>query len=307
MEWDNIYYTKPSKAVSTNKSVVRLGLIQWQMRPYNDLDELLHQVEYFVDSVAGYRSDFAVFPEFFNAPLMAKYNDLGEAEAIRELAKYTKEITNRLSELAISYNINIISGSMPEVKRNKLYNVGYLCRRDGSVERYEKIHVTPDEAKVWGMQNGNKLKTFDTDCGKIGILICYDSEFPELSRLLSDEGMDILFVPFLTDTQNGYSRVRLCSQARAVENECYVAIAGSVGNLPNVHNMDIQYAQSAVFTPCDFSFPSNGIKAEATPNTEMILVADVNIDLLRELHNFGAVKNLKDRRKDFYTLERKKK
>ncbi|HAT69234.1 MAG TPA: carbon-nitrogen hydrolase, partial [Flavobacteriaceae bacterium] len=225
MEWDNIYYTKPSKAVSTNKSVVRLGLIQWQMRPYNDLDELLHQVEYFVDSVAGYRSDFAVFPEFFNAPLMAKYNDLGEAEAIRELAKYTKEITNRLSELAISYNINIISGSMPEVKRNKLYNVGYLCRRDGSVERYEKIHVTPDEAKVWGMQNGNKLKTFDTDCGKIGILICYDSEFPELSRLLSDEGMDILFVPFLTDTQNGYSRVRLCSQARAVENECYVAIA----------------------------------------------------------------------------------
>lgn len=307
MEWDNIYYTKPSKAVSTNKSVVRLGLIQWQMRPYNDLDELLHQVEYFVDSVAGYRSDFALFPEFFNAPLMAKYNDLGEAEAIRELAKYTKEITNRLSELAISYNINIISGSMPEVKRNKLYNVGYLCRRDGSVERYEKIHVTPDEAKVWGMQNGNKLKTFDTDCGKIGILICYDSEFPELSRLLSDEGMDILFVPFLTDTQNGYSRVRLCSQARAVENECYVAIAGSVGNLPNVHNMDIQYAQSAVFTPCDFSFPSNGIKAEATPNTEMILVADVNIDLLRELHNFGAVKNLKDRRKDFYTLERKKK
>ena len=307
MEWDNIYYTKPSKAVSTNKSVVRLGLIQWQMRPYNDLDELLHQVEYFVDSVAGYRSDFAVFPEFFNAPLMAKYNDLGEAEAIRELAKYTKEITNRLSELAISYNINIISGSMPEIKRNKLYNVGYLCRRDGSVERYEKIHVTPDEAKVWGMQNGNKLKTFDTDCGKIGILICYDSEFPELSRLLSDEGMDILFVPFLTDTQNGYSRVRLCSQARAVENECYVAIARYVGNLPNVHNMDIQYAQSAVFTPCDFSFPSNGIKAEATPNTEMILVADVNIDLLRELHNFGAVKNLKDRRKDFYTLERKKK
>lgn len=191
--------------------------------------------------------------------------------------------------------------------RGKLYNVGYLCRRDGSVERYEKIHVTPDEERVWGMVNGNSLKTFDTDCGKIGVLICYDSEFPELSRLLSDEGMDILFVPFLTDTQNGYSRVRLCAQARAVENECYVAIAGSVGNLPKVHNMDIQYAQSAVFTPCDFSFPNNGIKAEATPNTEMILVADVDIDLLRELHTFGAVRNLKDRRKDFYRLERVKK
>ncbi len=307
MEWDNIYYTKPNKKPSTVKSIVRLGLIQWQMRPYASFDDLMHQVEYFIDSVAGYRSDFAVFPEFFNAPLMAKYNDLGEADAIRELAKYTKPVVDKLSELSITYNINIISGSMPEIVRNKLYNVGYLCRRDGSVERYEKIHVTPDEAKVWGMQNGNKLQTFETDSGKIGILICYDSEFPELSRLLADEGMDILFVPFLTDTQNGYSRVRLCAQARAIENECYVAISGSVGNLPNVHNMDIQYAQSAVFTPCDFSFPSNGIKAEATPNTEMILVADVDIDLLRELHSFGAVKNLKDRRKDFYRLERVKK
>ena len=306
MEWDNIYYTKPNKSPSSVKTIVRLGLIQWQMRPYADLEELMQQVEYFIDTVSGYRCDFAVFPEFFNAPLMAAYNHLKESDAIRELAKYTEEIKKRLSAFSISYNINIISGSMPELVGDTLYNVGYLCRRDGSVERYEKIHVTPDEAKVWGMQRGSELKTFETDCGRIGILICYDSEFPELSRLLSDEGMDILFVPFLTDTQNGYSRVRLCAQARAVENECYVAIAGSVGNLPNVENMDIQYAQSAVFTPCDFAFPSNGIKAEATTNTEMILVADVDISLLRELHSFGAVKNLKDRRKDVYDVIRVK-
>ncbi len=304
MEWDNIYYTKKSIKASSVKTIVRLGLIQWQMRTYNGLEDLMEQVEYFVDSVSAYRSDFALFPEFFNAPLMAKYNHMHEPDAIRELAKYTSVIVERLQQLSISYNINIISGSMPELVGDKLYNVGYLCRRDGSLERYEKIHVTPDEAKVWGMQRGSELKTFETDCGKIGILICYDSEFPELSRLLSDEGMDILFVPFLTDTQNGYSRVRLCAQARAVENECYVAIAGSVGNLPNVNNMDIQYAQSAVFTPCDFSFPSNGIKAEATTNTEMILVADVDLSLLRELHSFGAVKNLKDRRKDVYNVIR---
>jgi len=304
MEWDNIFYTKPNKKASSIKTVVRLGLIQWQMRPYNGLDDLMEQVEFFIDSVSAYRSDFAVFPEFFNAPLMAKYNHLHEPDAIRELAKFTETIVDRMKQLSISYNINIISGSMPELVNDKLYNVGYLCRRDGSFERYEKIHVTPDEAKVWGMQCGNELKTFETDCGQIGILICYDSEFPELSRLLADEGMDILFVPFLTDTQNGYSRVRLCAQARAVENECYVAIAGSVGNLPNVNNMDIQYAQSAVFTPCDFSFPSHGIKAEATTNTEMILVADVDLSLLRELNAFGAVKNLKDRRKDFYDVIR---
>lgn len=306
LEWDNIYFEKKRQKASTQKKIVRLGLIQWQMRPYKHLDELLEQAEYFVDAVSGYRSDFALFPEFFNAPLMAENNHLSEPDAIRELAKHTEAIVQKFSELAISYNINIISGSMPEIKGDLLYNVGYLCRRDGLLERYEKIHVTPDEAKVWGMQGGNDIKTFDTGCGKIGVLICYDSEFPELSRLLADEGMDILFVPFLTDTQNGYSRVRLCSQARAIENECYVAIAGNVGNLPKVHNMDIQYAQSAVFTPCDFSFPSNGIKAEATANTEMILIADVDIDLLREINQFGSVKNLKDLRKDVFILEKNK-
>lgn len=305
LEWKNIYYEKPSKKVSTIKKVVRLGLIQWQMRSYKNIDDLMQQVEFFVDAVSGYRSDFALFPEFFNAPLMAENNHLSEPEAIRELAKHTPSIVNKFSQLAISNNINIISGSMPEIYNDRLYNVGYLCKRDGTRERYEKLHITPDEAMVWGMQGGSQLKAFDTDCGRIGILICYDSEFPELSRLLADEGMDILFIPFLTDTQNGYSRVRRCAQARAIENECYVAIAGSVGNLPKVHNMGIQFSQSVVFTPCDFSFPVNGIKAEATPNTEMILIADVDIDLLRELNQFGSVRNLENRRKDLFELKKK--
>lgn len=305
LEWDNIFYKKPSKKAATKKEVVRIGLIQWQMRPYKDLGELLQQAEYFIDAVSGYRSDFALFPEFFNAPLMAEDNHLPEPEAIRKLATFTEKIIQKFSELAISYNINVISGSMPEMKNGKLYNVGYLCRRDGTIDRYEKLHVTPDEAKVWGMQGGNSIKTFDTDCGKIGVLICYDSEFPELSRILAEEGMNILFVPFLTDTQNGYSRVRNCAQARAIENECYVAIAGSVGNLPNVHNMDIQYAQSMVFTPCDFSFPANGVKAEATPNTEMILIADLDLGLLTELNRFGSVRNLHDRRTDIYEVRKK--
>lgn len=307
LEWDNIYYEKPNDEVSAIKSVVRLGLVQWQMRSYENLDDLMNQVEFFVDALASYRADFALFPEYFNAPLMAENNHLSEPEAIRKLADHTAEIVRRFAELAVSYNINIITGSMPELVDEHLFNVGYLCRRDGSQERFVKMHVTPDEVKVWGLKGGDTVKTFDTDCGKIGVLICYDVEFPELSRILKADGMDILFVPFVTDTQNGYSRVRHCAQARAIENECYVAIAGNVGNLPKVHNMDIQFAQSMVFTPCDFAFPTNGIKAEATPNTEMILIADVDLGLLRELHNFGSVRNIQDRRTDIYEIVNKSK
>lgn len=307
LQWDNIYYQPPTEKFVERRPTVRIGLVQWQMRDYKDVDDLMEQVEFFVDSVSDYKSDFILFPEYFNAPLMAKSNGVGEAQSIRALAQYTEKIRDSFRELAISYNINIITGSMPLVKADGgLYNVGYLCRRDGSMEMYEKIHVTPDEEKCWGLSVGDTVKTFDTDCGKIGILICYDVEFPELSRLLAAEGMQILFVPFMTDTQNAYSRVRVCAQARAIENECYVAIAGSVGNLPRVKNMDIQYAQSAVFTPCDFAFPNDGKRAEATPNTEMILVADVDLSQLSELHTYGSVRNLKDRRTDLYDIRFKK-
>ena len=307
LQWDNIYYQPATDSYVEKRPTVRLGLVQWQMRPYKDLDDLFEQVEFFVDSVSDYKSDFVLFPEYFNAPLMARFNDMGEAQSIRGLAQYTEKIRDRFVELAISYNINIITGSMPFVKADGgLYNVGFLCRRDGSYDMYEKIHVTPDEQKSWGLSRGDEVKTFDTDCGRIGILICYDVEFPELSRLMADEGMQILFVPFNTDTQNAYARVKVCAQARAVENECYVAIAGSVGNLPRVHNMDIQYAQSAVFTPCDFAFPTDGKGAMATPGTEQILVADCDLTLLNELHTYGSVRNLRDRRKDLYELRMKK-
>ena len=308
LQWDNIYYEPPTEQSKVERRpTVRIGLVQWQMRTYKDVDDLIEQVEFFVDSVSSYTADSILFPEYFNAPLMAAFNKMGEAQSIRALAEFTEKIRDRFRELAISYNMNIITGSMPFIKKDGwLYNVGFLCRRDGSVEMYEKIHVTPDEQKFWGLSQGSQVKTFDTDCGRIGILICYDVEFPELSRLMADQGMQILFVPFNTDTQNAYNRVRICAQARAIENECYVAIAGSVGNLPKVQNMDIQYAQSAVFTPCDFQFPYNGRRAEATPNTEMILVADVDLNQLSELHTYGSVRNLRDRRTDLYETRFKK-
>ncbi|MBB4600399.1 putative amidohydrolase/ribosomal protein S18 acetylase RimI-like enzyme [Hymenobacter luteus] len=307
LEWINVYYDEDAgKLIGNQKSNVRIGIVQWQMRATKNLDDFFQQMEFFVDTVSGYKADCVLFPEFFNAPMMALTNEESPSVAIRSMAAYTEPIKTKMMELAVSYNINVIAGSMPLYDDGKLYNVSYLCRRDGTVDEQYKLHVTPDEASYWGMRGGDKLRCFDTDFGKIGILICYDVEFPELSRMLSDEGMKILFVPFWTDTKNAYQRVRLCAQARAIENECYVAITGSVGNLPRVENMDIQYSQSAVFSPSDFAFPHDAIVAEATPNTEMTLIADLDLDLLKDLNTSGAVRNLRDRRKDLYSLSWKK-
>jgi predicted amidohydrolase len=259
-------------------------------------------VEFFVDAVAGYNSDLVLFPELLNAPLLKNFNQENPAEAMRSLAEYTDEIRAAFVNMAISYNINIIAGSMPQIKENSLYNVSFLCRRDGTWDEQYKLHITPDEAQFWGLKGGDRLRIFDTDIGKIGVLICYDVEFPELSRHLADKGMTLLLVPYLTDTKNAYLRVRRCAQARAIENECYVAISGSVGNLPKVENMDIQYSQSAVFTPSDFAFPHDAIAAEATPNTEMTLMVDLDLDLLKELRQQGSVRNLQNRRKELYEI-----
>ncbi|HCA06374.1 MULTISPECIES: carbon-nitrogen hydrolase family protein [Chryseobacterium] len=300
LQWNNIYYSK--KPNTMQDSIIRLGLVQWQMRHFKNIDAFYEQVEFFVNVMGDYKSDFVLFPELFNTPLLAPFNKLSERDSMIELAKLSEDIKNKISELAISYNVNIISGSMPvfDPDNNDLYNVSYLLHRDGRIDEYRKIHITPNERKYYGMKGGNEIRVFDTDCGKIGLVICYDVEFPELPRILADQGMKILFVPYLTDTQNAYIRVRHCAAARAIENECYVAIAGCVGNLPGVNNMDIQFGQAAVFTPSDFAFPSNAVKGEATPNTEMTLIVDVDLNLLKDLHHNGSVQVMNDRRKDLY-------
>ena len=302
MEWNNIYYEKRHTLFGGRKSNPRIGVVQWQMRPFNEVGEFLQQVEFFVDAVAGYNSDLILFPELLNAPLLKLFDQENSGEAMRSLAEYTDEIRSAFVNMAISYNINIIAGSVPQLKDDHLYNVSFLCRRDGTWDAQYKVHITPDESQYWGLTGGNEVRVFDTDIGKIGILICYDVEFPELARHLVDQGMTILFVPYWTDTKNAYLRVRRCAQARAIENECYVAISGSVGNLPNVENMDIQYSQAAVFTPSDFAFPHDATAAEATPNTEMTLMVDLDLDLLKELRQQGSVRNLQNRRKDLYEV-----
>ncbi len=304
LQWHNLYYD-PSKTplIGAPRTSARVGCVQWQMRTLKSVGELIQQVEFFVDALSDYQCDLALFPEFFNAPLMGIENHQTSIDAIKALAEFTDEIVEAISKLAVAYNINIVAGSMPVIENDELFNVAYLCRRDGTQDAQYKLHPTPHEKRAWIMQGGDSLKVFDTDFGKIGVLICYDVEFPELARLQSNEGMQILFVPFWTDTKNGYLRVRCCAHARAIENECYVAIAGSVGNLPKVDGADIQYAQSAVFSPSDFAFPHDAIMAETTPNTEMTLIVDLDLEKLKKLQNEGSVRNYLDRRRDLYKID----
>ncbi len=295
----------PRKYGERLPDTVRVATVQYMQRRVKSFEQFIEYIEYFVDVVADYRSDFVVFPELFALQLLSITDqELDPAEAIEALTKYTEPFKTALREMAIRYNINIIGGSHPvRMDDGDVHNICYVFHRDGHISEQEKIHPTPNEAYWWNIEGGSEVAAIPTDCGPVGVLICYDAEFPELARHLVDQGANIIFVPFCTDERQSYLRVRYCCQARAVENQCYVVMSGNCGNLPGVANMDIQYAQSCILTPCDFPFARDGIAADTTPNVETVAFADIRLESLFMARNSGTVQNLKDRRHDLYAVE----
>lgn len=281
---------------------IRVGCVQWRMRAFESPEALLARVEQQVAALASYRCDFVLYPEFFTVPLLTLLPHPGTRAGMRALAGQTPALRTALAALAVKYRVNLVAGSMPVLEGRHLYNVSYLCHRGGRIDQFAKLHPTPGEQRDWKMRGGSQLRAFDTDCGRVGVLICYDVEFPEAARLLAQQGIDVLFVPFWTDSRQGYQRVRYCAQARAIENEHYVVLAGSVGCLPEAPCLDVQYAQSAVFSPSDIGFPHDAIVVEATPDVETTLVCDLERGRLCDLRQQGSVRNSQDRRDDLYQL-----
>jgi predicted amidohydrolase/GNAT superfamily N-acetyltransferase len=310
LKWTNPKFNEELLSDTTYKSgltqeTVRVTTVQYQQRRVQSFDEFLQIVEYFVDVASDYRSDFVVFPEWFTMQLLSMEHDiLDPKKSMIRLSEHTPMFVDSMQDLAVKYNVNIIGGSTATFsqKTKRLKNVAYVFRRDGAIFEQAKLHPTPNERYWWDLEGGSDLQAIPTDCGTIGVLICYDAEFPELSRHLVDQGMKILFVPFCTDERQSYNRVRYCAAARAIENQIYVALSGNVGNLPRVENMDIQYAQSCILSPCDFPFYRDGIAADTTPNVEMVAVADLRLDPLMESRRSGTTQQLRDRRHDLYHI-----
>lgn len=298
IEWLNPDY-QPAKSGARK---VRVACVQYQMRQLESFAEFERQVSYFVDVAADSDADFVLFPELFAVQLLSMTKTKSPQEGIRQLAKYAPRLVKMLRKLAIKYGVTIIGGSHPAKVGKELRNISTVCLPDGSIAEQHKLHITPNERKWWGITGGDACSVIETPTAKIGVLICYDSEFPEAARHLADQGAEIIFVPFCTNDRQGYLRVRICSAARAVENQVYVALAGNVGNLPDVENMDVQYGQAAIFTPSDFMFARDGIAAEADSNEETVLICDLDLDDLHEARALGTVTPRVDRREDLFKV-----
>ncbi len=303
LEWLNLDYQRGAKRrYHSPIEPIRLSVVQYQMRAINSFQEMAQQCEFFIDVGRDYNCDFVLFPELFTTQLLSCVPSSRPGLAARQLSEFTPQYLDFFTEMAVKYDVNIIGGSNFAVEDGVLYNISYLFRRDGTLGKQYKLHITPSERKWWGVTPGDKVEVFDTDCGRIAILICYDIEFPELVRIAAQKGAQIIFVPFNTDTRHGYLRIRHCALARCVENHLYVALSGCTGNLPFVENSDIHYAQSAIFTPADAEFSRDAVAAECNANIETMIIHDVDVELLRRHRDTGSVQNWNDRRRDLYKV-----
>lgn len=298
IEWLN-----PDYQVDTEEErKVRVACVQYKMRRISGFDEFAAQVRYFVETAGeDYGAEFVLFPEFISVQLLSALEPMGSREGIRKLAEYTGQFVDLMSILAKEQGLYIVAGSHPvKQKDGSLQNISMIFRPDGTYLSQPKLHITPGEKTWWGITGGSSLIVVQTPKVRVGILICYDVEFPEAARYLADKGIELLLVPYCTDNRQGYLRVTTCAAARAIENQIYVATAGVVGNLPDVPAMDIHYGRAAVFTPSDFEFARDGIQAEADPNIETLLVTDLDISDLYRSRASGSVTPMSDRRRDLF-------
>ncbi|MFH0783043.1 MAG: GNAT family N-acetyltransferase [Pseudomonadota bacterium] len=283
----------------------RVCAVQYEMRKIKSWEELCEQVEYFVDTADLYDSHLVVFPELFIAQMLSTFDrNTPLPELVLQLADLHGQYIELFTSLATSRQILIVAGSVPVRQPDgSVRNVAHLFSPLGNVYTQEKLHLTPAESTYWGLSRGEGLKVFETNLGRIAILVCYDIEFPELSRMLVDSGVDLIVVPFATDERKSYQRVRYCAQARAVENTIYVVLAGNVGALPRSPAMCLNFGQAAVLTPSDFAFPLNAIAAEGIINTQTVVITDIDLGALVVEREVGNVRPLVDRRTDIYNVQ----
>lgn len=280
---------------------MRVSAVQYQLRTIHSFDEFAKQVEHYVRNADEYDTEFLLFPELFTTQLMSIGDGQGNALPITALPSFTEQYVELFRTLAAKYQMHLIGGTHIIEENGKLYNTAFLFYPDGRVGQQKKIHITPWEVKGWNMGAGDSLQIFETDKGKVAMIICYDMEFPEWVRIAKARGADVIFCPSCTDDRHAFHRVRYTSHARTIENQVYVVLTGTVGSLPTVDFMRANFGQAAILTPNDIPFPPRGVLAEGEINNDMLVTADLDLKLLYDVREKGSVTTWRDRRTDLYT------
>ncbi|GBQ27994.1 carbon-nitrogen hydrolase family protein [Gluconacetobacter sacchari] len=273
---------------------VRLGVLAWTVARNRTIDDYAHHLDALVAEAAP-RADLLLMPEY--ACMEAAAALTGRPDPAAELAAVCQQsdaILEIMRQAAQRHRVWLMPGTLPRPEASGIRNRAPLIAPDGRIAFQDKHVMTRFETESWGVRAGNPPGVFETPWGRIGTSVCYDSEFPMLARAQIEAGAWLVLVPTCTDSLHGFNRVRISAQARALENQCFVAVSPTVGDAPWLATLDENHGCAGVYGPVDRGFPADGIMAEGRLDEGGWIFTTLDPATLDAVREQGAVRNCRD-------------
>jgi predicted amidohydrolase len=271
----------------------RIAVAQYPIEFLADFAAYEQKLERWVAEAAGLGAKILVFPEYGAMELVSILPEDIRPDlqaSVDGLMAYWPQYDSLHKRLAARYNVYILGASFPKDRAN----IAGFYAPDGTAGYQGKLIMTRFENEEWRIMPTREQTLFNTPFGKIGVAICYDSEFPLLVRGLVEAGAVLILVPSCTDTLAGYNRVRIGAQARALENQCYVVQSPTVGEAPWSPATDVNIGAAGIFAPPDVGFPDDGVIAQGELNQAGWVYADLNLARIDSIRRHGRVLNHRD-------------
>jgi predicted amidohydrolase len=279
-----------------HRKTLKVASSQYPIGQPKTLAEWEEKIALWVKNGAATGAELLVFPEYAAIEQAACFGPEVYSDLQATLAKVAEIKDARVAlhvDLAKKHKVHILVGSGPEKTVDGYFvNSAQLVTPKGAVGTQEKLVMTPFE-KNWGVTAGKRVRVFDTQIGKLGIVICYDSEFPLIARAMAEAGAEVLLVPSCTERVSGYHRVRTGSMARALENTVAAVQSPTVGDAPWSPAVDFNAGAAGIYVPSEHGVSDTGVLAEGTLNAAEWVTAEIDIARLTELrvsaemHNYG--------------------
>ncbi len=269
---------------------------QYPIEQLADWNAYVAKLTRWVEQAAAGGASLAVFPEYGAMELASL-----DPETMGDLAASLQSVTALLpqvdalhGELAARHGLHLLAASAPVRRDDGAWvNRARLFAPNGKSSHQDKLIMTRFEREEWGISAGGSLRLFETTLGRIGIVTCYDGEFPLLSRTLVEAGAELLLVPSCTDSLHGYWRVRIGAQARALEGQCYAVHAPTVGSAPWSPAVDVNHGSAGIYGPPDGAFPADGVVAIGTLDMAQWVFGEIDTDRVAHLRADGGVLNVR--------------
>ncbi len=276
---------------------LRLALLQYPVERPASLEAWAAKLDRWLAEAAAARADLAVLPEYACVelgPALAPVAAPDEATELRAMTAAAPDLLAAMRAAARRHGLWLLPGSLPVAAGNGVVNRAPLIAPDGTAAFQDKRQMTRFETERWGIARGAPPSVFDTPWGRIGVSVCYDVEFPKHVRAQVEQGAWLILTPACTDTMHGFNRVRFAAQARALENQCYVAVAPTVGEAPWSAALDVNRGFAAVFGPVDRGFPEDGVLARGALDAPGWVFCDLDPARIAAVREHGAVRNHRD-------------